>query len=176
MVRFLAGCATVLGLMALVGLAVVEFGAFDTRAITQHDPVSAWVIHTTFINTTRRAAAGVVAPASFSADQIQDGARDYDQSCALCHGGPGVARAPWVEGMNPSPPFLLDSGRNWTAGQLYWIIGDGVKMTGMPAWRMSRSDRQIWDLVAFLKAMPNLSATDYAKLTGRPPPKPGPSS
>ena len=44
------------------------------------------------------------------------------------------------------------------------IVGDGVKMTGMPAWRSTLSDAQQWDVVAFLDAMPYLTASDYLRL------------
>jgi len=75
--------------------------------------------------------------------------------------------------MNPSPPYLLDQSRRWTPNQLFWIVRNGVKMTGMPAWGLTQSDAEVWNLVAFLEAMPDLAPADYQKMrTELPPPAP----
>jgi hypothetical protein len=47
------------------------------------------------------------------------------------------------------------------------VVGNGVKMTAMPSWSATRTKGQIWDLVAFLEAMPYLSADDYARMRER---------
>ncbi len=82
----------------------------------------------------------------------------------MCHGGSGVARAAWVQGLTPTPPYLLDAPRRWTPAQLYWIVGQGIKMTAMPAWRLTRTQGEAWNLVAFLEILPYLSARDYARM------------
>jgi len=66
--------------------------------------------------------------------------------------------------MTPTPPYLLDSARRWTPGQLYYVVDHGVKMTGMPAWGEVLSQQDVWRVVAFLEALPHLSATDYARM------------
>ena len=92
----------------------------------------------------------------------------YEDKCLGCHGGTGVSRAAWVQGMNPSPPYLLDASRRWTGGQLFEIVKNGVKMTGMPAWGATESDAQIWRLVAFLEAMPEMKPSDFQRLQPQP--------
>jgi mono/diheme cytochrome c family protein len=69
--------------------------------------------------------------------------------------------------MEPSPPYLLDTTANWTPPQLFWIVKNGIKMTGMPAWRDSMSDEQIWDVVGFLEAERRLPPQSYAALRSR---------
>ena len=88
----------------------------------------------------------------------------FDEDCVACHGAPGIARAHWTDGLTPSPPYLVDAPRHWTAPEFYWIVANGVKMTAMPAWSVTRSRGQIWDVVAFLEAQPYLSQHDYAAL------------
>jgi mono/diheme cytochrome c family protein len=90
---FLAGAAAAGVIAALGGLAIIETGAFDARASTPHDPLTAWATHTTMIHSVRRGAASVRAPAGVEADRVEAGLRLYDADCAACHGGPGVARA-----------------------------------------------------------------------------------
>ncbi|HEX3700352.1 MAG TPA: cytochrome c [Phenylobacterium sp.] len=157
---WLGGLATA----AAIGLAVVFGGLFDARASTPHLPTVAWAAHTAMIRYVRNAAGDVTPPARFSQAQVLAGSRDYDAHCAVCHGGPAVARAAWVEGMNPPPPYLLDAARQWTPAELFVISGQGVKMTGMPAWTFHRTDAQLWDLVAFLEALPRVTPADYQRL------------
>jgi mono/diheme cytochrome c family protein len=161
---FLLGAAGAVALLGAGALIVIEGGLFDASAVREHLRPVAWATHTAMIRDARRQAAAIAAPGAASVAQFEAGFRGYEADCVMCHGGPGVARARWVSGMTPSPPYLVDAARQWSAPQLYWIIANGVKMTAMPAWRMTRSDAQIWDDVAFLEALPYLSPTDYARM------------
>ena len=129
------------------------------------------------IRSTKVRADDVTAPRSFTPDRLYAGFRAYDSECAMCHGAPGVDRARWVKGMTPPPPYLLDAARVWSRKDLYWIVGRGVKMTGMPAWRATRSDADVWNVVGFLEMLPCISAYDYQQLrqTGGRPPAPMPT-
>lgn len=154
-----AGLASV----GLVALAVVCFGVFDTTASTPHPPLIAWATHVTMENAVRRNADRMPPPPRFTGADTERGFAIYDADCAVCHGGPGLARAPWISGMTPAPPYLLDAARHWTPNQLYWIVRNGVRMTGMPAWDQTLTPADDWDLVAFLEALPGWSAADYAR-------------
>ena len=171
LVAFVGGVAATGAAMAVGGLLVVETGAFDVRASTPHSAPVAWATHTTMIHAARRAAAAITPPTQFTAAEVQAGLRDYDANCVSCHGGPAVARAPWASGMTPSPPFLVYAARQWTPSELHWIIKNGVKMTGMPAWNTTLSDGQIWDVVAFLEALPDLSPAAYLRMRSPDPAK-----
>lgn len=160
---FLAGAALTLAALGAAGLTVVETGIFDARASTPHDIFTAWSTHTTMVHSLKRTAEGVQAPVAFTPGQAVAGMGIYRAECVDCHGGPGVPRAAWVQGMNPSPPFLLDASRRWTRGQLFWVVKNGVKMTGMPAWGVTESDERIWDVVAFLEAMPEMKPADFQR-------------
>lgn len=161
LIWLLAGAAVCGVLMALAGLAVIETGSFDARASTPHARLVAWATHTTMIHSMQRGAAKVQPPPAFTPEETEAGFRLYERDCLVCHGGPGTRRGALAQGMNPSPPFLLDASGRWTRGQLFWIVRNGVKMTGMPAWETVDSDGQIWDLVAFLEAMPWMKPADF---------------
>ena len=51
-----------------------------------------------------------------------------------------------------------------SAQEIFWVINHGVKDTGMPAFGPTHDDRAMWSMTAFIKALPNLSAADYATL------------
>lgn len=165
MIRAFLSGAIAAGLLAgLTGLAVVEFGLFDARASTPHDPFTAWATHTTMIHAAKKGASQIAALPPITPDQVRAGFVLYDADCASCHGAPGIARAQWVDGMNPSPPFLVDAPRHWSRAELFWIVKNGVKMTGMPSWGAVRTDAQVWAVVAFVEAMPYVGPTDYARM------------
>ena len=166
---FVAGGAAAFAVMGLAGLATVEFGLFNTTSTKPHLPLIDWATHATFVHSTRLRAGKIASPTHFSSDQVLAGFRQYQEDCEMCHGGPGVARSHWVRGLTPTPPFLLDEANRWSSAQLYWILSQGVKMTAMPAWSESRTDAQIWNTVAFLEALPKLSARDYAKMKAAAP-------
>ncbi len=161
---FVAGAATAIAGAGAFGLAVVELGAFNASASKPHEPLVYWSTHETMIRSVEQRAAGIAAPARFTAAQVQAGLATYQERCAMCHGGPATDRQPWVAGLNPTPPYLVDSARHWSKPQLYWIIKHGLKMTAMPAWQDVLSDQEVWNTVALLEAMPDLSPEAYLKM------------
>lgn len=161
---FILGACAACAVMLVAAACVVGFGLFNSTATRLHGPVTAWIVHRTFINFTARMSASVKPPASFSAAQVGAGLSQYVRDCETCHGGPATPRAEWVYALNPQPPFLLDAARQWTPAELYWIVNHGVKMTAMPAWGETRSQAQVWNLVAFLEALPRMSPLDYQRL------------
>jgi mono/diheme cytochrome c family protein len=79
-------------------------------------------------------------------------------------GGPGISRADWAAGLNPTPPYLLDAAREWSPAQLHFIIANGVKLTAMPGWKLRWSDNDIRGLVAFVTTLRGMSPADYRRM------------
>jgi mono/diheme cytochrome c family protein len=80
------------------------------------------------------------------------GARIYREDCAFCHGLPGQPKSAISRGMFPSPPHLFE-GKGVTddpAGETYWKVKNGIRLTGMPGFEKSLSDEQIWQVSEFL--------------------------
>lgn len=148
---------------ALVAI-IVAGGWYDVGASTGHSAPVAWFLHTTMIRSVGHYAKEHPVPASFSSTQMQEGFRLYDTHCAECHGGPGIARAQWVNGLTPGPPYLIDAARRWTPAELHFIVANGVKMTAMPAWEMSQPPEHIAAIVAFLEQLPDVTTARYAQM------------
>lgn len=156
---WMLGIFTCAGIGGLVAALIVFGGLYDVSAKAQHTKVVAWAVHTTMIHSVKRRApdvTGLPKTASF-----WSGAAEYETHCLSCHGGPGVSRAAWTKGMLPTPPFLVDAPSRWSRADLYKIVHDGVKMTGMPAWSEVDDDRRISDVVAFVQAVPKLTPTQF---------------
>jgi hypothetical protein len=69
--------------------------------------------------------------------------------------------------MEPAPPYLLDVQQRFTPEQLFWIVKNGIKMTGMPSWSGSMSDAEIWSIVAWLEVSPKLPPQTYVQWRAR---------
>jgi len=73
----------------------------------------------------------------------------------------GASPFAWAGGMEPSPPYLLDINQRFTRPQLFWIVKNGIKMTGMPSWKNEMSDAEIWSVVAWIEASAKLPPGTY---------------
>jgi mono/diheme cytochrome c family protein len=149
-----------------VWLTVAYTGAYNVAASDQHfDPVR-WTLDTTMHRSVANRANGVELPESFSEDLIAEGAQHYAESCAHCHGTPGGEPAEWSRGMRPEPPHLTEAASEWTPEEIHWIVSNGIKMTGMPAFGQHHAPEEIVALTAFVSALPGLTADDYGRLSG----------
>ena len=97
-------------------------------------------------------------------DMIRLGAAHFHRGCAFCHGAPGIPVNPIAKHMLPSPPDLAVSMRPWQPRELFWIVKNGLKYTGMPGWVAIEREDEIWAVVAFLTRMHALDEDGYRDL------------
>lgn len=164
---WLLGMATCVVIGAVILVLVLTGIIFNTSATQPHSQIFAWGAHRTMINSVARRSRGDAPRLPHSRDVLMAGARQYETHCIACHGGPGVARARWASGMLPTPPYLIDASSRWSHAELYNLVHDGVKMTGMPAWGEVESDRQVAEVVAFLEVMPGMTPEQFDRLRQR---------
>ena len=82
------------------------------------------------------------------------GAHTYLQDCAVCHGLPGQPPTAVAAGMFPRPPqFFRPNARKMDdpAGEVYWKVRNGIRLTGMPGFRRSLSDAKLLELTGFME-------------------------
>jgi mono/diheme cytochrome c family protein len=158
--------------VAAAGVAAWFFGGFYSVAGTAGDPdIVKWAliqVRTASIN--RHATQSP--PADFSAEGRRPaGARAFAEfGCANCHGAPGVTWAKFSEGLRPDPPDLKEVVGDRSAPQLFWVIKNGINMTGMPSFGLAGAkDDDIWSIVAFLKFLPTVSEAEYQVWTAPAP-------
>ena len=156
----------VIGALAIVfaiGAAVYFFGGFYSVAATEEIAPVAWVlVHVRQASVDRHATEGSPMPLDDPA-VVRTGARAFTaRGCANCHGAPGVKWAKFTEGMQPYPPDLKEIVNDREPRQLFWVIKNGIKMTGMPSFgAIGVPDQDIWSIVAFLKKLPTISDEDF---------------
>jgi hypothetical protein len=142
--RFLAVIGA-LAIIVVVGAAVFFLGGFYSVAASEQDNgFVAWaLVHVRQASIDRHATAGP--PGSLD--------------------DPGLVRAgahAFSEGLNPAPPDLKDVVGEAKPAQLFWVIKNGIRMTGMPSFGATGvPDQEIWSIVAFLKKLPTVSDADF---------------
>ena len=145
---------------------VVTTGLVDLSAAKPHPEGWARFLHYVFERSTA-ARADAVPPADLDSPiRVAAGAAYYGQVCARCHGGPGFGQNPVVLSMHPRPQYLatdLPIAR-FSAPELFRIVKAGVKYSAMPSWPADRRDDEIWQLVAFLRALPTMSPATFQRL------------
>jgi mono/diheme cytochrome c family protein len=87
--------------------------------------------------------------------------------CASCHGADGRGQTEMGRGLYPkSPDMTGPATQALSDGALFYIIENGVKLTGMPAWGndTAEGERSSWHLVAFIRRLPALTEAEVTEI------------
>jgi len=100
-------------------------------------------------------------------EMVARAAGHYEMVCADCHGSPAGPPARFAHDLSPQPPLLMQQMDRWRPdARLFWTVKHGIRRTAMPAWPSQQRDDEVWDMVAFLGAMPQMSAAQYRAMAG----------
>lgn len=90
--------------------------------------------------------------AEFTPADLVIGAQIYQRDCVFCHGSPQQSPFEGARGMFPRPPRLFtdEMVTDDPLGHTYWVVRNGIRLTGMPGFKESLSDQQIWQISALL--------------------------
>ena len=117
-----------------------------------------------------RHAPKVANPLARSPAAVAAGLALFRTHCVDCHGAPGVDPTEAGASLNPPAPGLtLARVQARSDGELKWIVSNGIRMTGMPAFGASRSEEEVWQLVAALRRLPQLAPEERHMLAHQPP-------
>jgi thiosulfate dehydrogenase len=86
-----------------------------------------------------------------TAENLSDGAREYEMHCSLCHGGAADRISKMQAKFSPPVPQLIDRIPDDPDANLFWIAKHGIRMTGMPGWDRVMTDEDIWKVILFVK-------------------------
>jgi mono/diheme cytochrome c family protein len=165
--RFVLGLIFGLILVGAAGAFMVYGGRVSVAATTPPDMLDK------LAPTARDRAIARLAPAmTIAADPAaaRRGMEHYDDNCLPCHGAPGTKPAEFAQGMNPSPPELDGSHTQAFAdGALFWIVKNGIRASGMPAFGGNHQDAEIQDIVAFVRHLPKLTDEERRTLAAAQP-------
>jgi mono/diheme cytochrome c family protein len=156
--------AVALSALAGAGALVLQSGLYDISATDQHLAPTYRLLDTAMRRSVQRRAAQITVPPLDDERRVASGLAHFRAHCVVCHGAPGIAPAPFALGMTPTPASLVHTARAWQPAEMYWVIRQGIKMTGMPAWEFRLADEEMWSIVAFLRRLPALSPEQYQAL------------
>jgi mono/diheme cytochrome c family protein len=162
--KFISGViVTVLVVLGIAGFifATGRFNVAATAPPDMIDKVAPWALEKAL----ERRSKDVTDPIARDAGAIARGMTHYRENCLPCHGAPGVEPAEFHEGMNPSPPDIdAPALQNDSDAELFWVIKNGIRMTGMPAFGVNHKDEEIRDIVAFVRHAPQITDAERQKL------------
>ena len=155
------GAAAILG---AVGFAVVGVSARSeppTFEVILARAARHWLIP--------RAARAEVNPVAASLEVLDSAMRHWADHCASCHGNDGRGETALGRGLYPrAPNMTLEATQKLSDGELFWIIENGIKLTGMPAWGDGSSSgderEESWELVHFIRHLPELTREELRAL------------
>ncbi len=106
-------------------------------------------------------------PVAASVEVLAEGRAHFADHCASCHGNDGGGQTELGRNLYPRAPDLrLAATQGLTDGELFAIIEDGVRFTGMPAWgdKSAQSQRASWHLVDFIRHLPRLTSEELLEM------------
>jgi len=155
----------VIALLSIISVFTVIYrGTFNVAATEHHSKLTRWILAATRESSIEKRAAGIEIPDLKDENKLKDGFRSYREMCAVCHTPPGGEDSPIAQGLNPRAPNLACEADELSDAELFWVIKNGIRMTGMPAWGVTHGDKEIWDVVAFVKTLPKMTAEQYKEM------------
>ena len=162
--RFGLAVACLLAVLASGGALFIGSGVYNIGADDHHTKVVLSLIEQLREHSIEVRARTIELRYVEDPERIAAGAEHYAALCVGCHLAPGVTKSEIRPGLYPHPPNLaqedLRDGR-----RAFWIIKHGIKMSAMPSWGKTLDDAAIWDVVAFVRKMPNMTPATYQQLS-----------
>ncbi|HEV2720177.1 MAG TPA: c-type cytochrome [Thermoanaerobaculia bacterium] len=154
----------IVALAAIAALTVVRHGVSARETPTATEAMLAGALRSMAIP---RAAKAMKNPVPFSDAVMSEASAHWADHCAPCHGLDGKGDTEMGRGLYPKTPDISDGSPDLGDGELFYIITNGVRLTGMPAWgdpRDSHSNEQTWHLVHFIRHLPRLTPAEREQL------------
>jgi len=106
-------------------------------------------------------------PVAASDEVVAEGMAHYADHCAVCHGNDGSGDTEMGRGLFPrAPDMRLPATQSLSDGELFYIIENGVRFTGMPAWSAgtAASETSSWHLVQFIRHLPKVTPDELTRM------------
>jgi mono/diheme cytochrome c family protein len=164
---FLAG-ATALSVVLCGGgllFLTMQTGGFSARA--QPSGLERWAARRARAMASPAAAKGRTNPVPDSPDVLAEARAHWADHCAICHSNNGSGEAEMGQHMYPAAPDMRKAEtQNLTDGELFYIIKNGIRLTGMPSWGSgaSHDEQDSWKLVRFIRHLPKITAEEEQEM------------
>jgi mono/diheme cytochrome c family protein len=106
-------------------------------------------------------------PVTYSDEVVKAGRAHFADHCSICHANDGSGDTQIGRGLYPRAPDMRASAtQELSDGELFWIIENGIRLTGMPAWSTGTEEGQeaSWHLVHFIRRLPKLTKAEIEEM------------
>jgi len=153
------------GLLALLGAAAFWIQGVSARQ--QPTSLEAGMARFVRHRLTPAAAREAANPTAKTSEVLASGRAHFADHCATCHGNDGRGATTYGQGMSPRvPDMTVEATQALSDGELFWIIENGVRLTGMPGFGDDdpSNDVESWELVHFVRHLPDLTADEIREM------------
>lgn len=167
---FVLGALALLGGILAAGLLSQAHG-FSARE--QPTAVESWLARMARGAALPSEARNLRNPVAQTPEVLREGKEHWADHCAICHANDGSGDAPMGRNMYPpAPDMRLSETQQMTDGELFYIIQNGVRLTGMPAWGGADSshagsahdEEDSWKLVHFIRHLPQIGLEEKKEM------------
>ncbi len=154
-------------LLTVLGVALaLQFGQWRVDATAEPSDLERRVLHGVLDRALARQAPQATPPFTIGNERLLAGMKTYRQGCAGCHGG-AAGRSTWgTTAFYPrAPQFGFDPVEH-SDNEVFWIVKNGIRYTGMAAWSSLLTDEEIWEVSTFLtriRSLPPPVAAEWNK-------------
>ncbi len=163
--NFFLGVLVTLAVLILGGLGIALLGFIPTNANTDPPKFEQHLAMSAVDASADRHAPRVSSPVAATDQNLIDGMKIYTMNCAGCHGGLDKKPAAFGGSFYPPVPQLVLDPPDDPDWHNYYVVRNGIRYTGMPAWDKTLKEEDIWKVTIFLSHMEKLpaAAQDYWK-------------
>lgn len=156
----------ILLLLVILAALFIFSGRYNIAAVEPHSTAERWLFATVRDQSVTSHSQVIQPPSSLTDPaRIQAGFHEYQEMCFTCHGAPGRKPSEIGQGLNPEPPKLdAEAVQARSDAQLFWIVKNGLRMTGMPAFGPTHDEETLWSIVAFLRKLPEIKPQEYSAM------------
>ena len=142
-------------------LGFIFSGIYNVAVDKPDAPEIVWVLKTVRNNSILPRADKVIMPAYVKDIPAYAGFSRFHKACERCHGAPGVEQSGFAKGMYPRPPDLMETAKGLSVKEVFWIVQNGIKTTGMPSFGGILTGKDLWTLAVSVKQLPVTSSREY---------------
>ena len=156
MIRFLIGFLTAIVLLLLTVFCYVRFGFVDPRADVEPGALETTLAMPALDASVDRRAPSMKNPIQLTEENLLVGMKIYQSNCAVCHGDISHPHMAFGGSFYPRAPQFVEDAPDMPENQNFYIIQHGVRLSGMPGWKTSLKESEVWQVTTFLSNMDKL--------------------
>jgi mono/diheme cytochrome c family protein len=154
--NFWLGFAIAVVVVFLAGFLFIRSGFIDPRADIPVGSLEEKIAMPALDAAVDRRAPETQNPIHPTDDNLIAGMKIYQVNCASCHGDVHTRHGMFADALNPRAPQFVEDAPDMPENQNFYIIQHGIRLSGMPAWKQTLSEEEMWQVTTFLSHMDKL--------------------